>query len=51
MADAAQQEAYMQKLRGELQNQLVQDLMNKITDNCFKVPHYASFSIIFFNDV
>ena len=31
------QTAYLEKFKAEMQNQMVQDLMNKITDNCFKV--------------
>ena len=34
---AAQQAEYMQRVRSEMQQQFVQDLMHKITDNCFKV--------------
>ena len=33
----AQQAEYLQRVRAEMQQQFVQDLMHKITDNCFKV--------------
>mmetsp|Transcript_11242 Transcript_11242/g.10866 ORF Transcript_11242/g.10866 Transcript_11242/m.10866 type:complete len:80 (-) Transcript_11242:1095-1334(-) len=37
MADQQAQQQQLQQFRAELQNQMVQDLMNKMTDNCFKV--------------
>jgi import inner membrane translocase subunit TIM13 len=33
---AAQQREYLARVRQEMQQQFVQDLMHKITDNCFK---------------
>eukprot|EP01036_Dinobryon_divergens_P003434 gene3434-4526_t len=33
---AAQQEAYLERVRTEIQAQMMQDLMNKITESCFK---------------
>jgi hypothetical protein len=32
-----QQHAYLNKVKQELQAQMVQDLMTKVTENCFKV--------------
>lgn len=34
---AAQQEEYLSRLRSEMQAQMAQELMSKMTDNCFKV--------------
>eukprot|EP00601_Ochromonadales_sp_CCMP2298_P021754 CAMPEP_0173307374 /NCGR_PEP_ID=MMETSP1143-20121109/21120_1 /TAXON_ID=483371 /ORGANISM="non described non described, Strain CCMP2298" /LENGTH=115 /DNA_ID=CAMNT_0014248609 /DNA_START=118 /DNA_END=465 /DNA_ORIENTATION=- len=33
----AQQEAYMTQLRQQVQTQMMQELMNKMTEKCFKV--------------
>jgi hypothetical protein len=35
-----QKDAYLNKFRTELQSQMIQDLLNKITDNCFKVHFF-----------
>lgn len=32
-----QQHAYLSKVKQELQSQMIQDLMTKVTENCFKV--------------
>jgi len=34
---AAQQEEYLKRLRAEMQAQMAQELMSKMTDSCFKV--------------
>jgi hypothetical protein len=34
-------EATLQKFRSELQGQMMQELMTKLTENCFKVKGYG----------
>jgi len=44
----AQQEAYMNKLRQQVQAQMMQEVMTKMTEKCFKVrsiKHMMSFTI------
>ena len=42
---AAQQEAYLQRFRAEMQTQMAQELMNKMTESCFKVSQFEIYKL------
>lgn len=39
MASPAQQQEYLNKVREQMQSQFIQEVMNKMSEKCFKVAY------------